>query len=311
MTEAQLRAFVAVAETGSFGQAARDLHLSQPGISRAVSAAEQELGGQLLSRSHGTVEVTSLGERVLVRARAVLSELDSMRQDADAHRGLVSGHVRLGSMPSVSAVVLPALLAHVKRRHPALSVTVLDGHDDELVQWLRAGTVDIAVVAGRHTGLAQQPLLEDEFLAVLPADHALAAAPVVSRAAFAELPFILTQAGCERLVLGLLRAVGVTPSVQHEVTEASTIVSMVSARLGVSIMPALAAPNPPQGVVLLPLRPRAKRPLFLAYPTGRTPTPATAVVLKEAADVPTHRLASRTLPPSPLGHAERSSAPRV
>jgi DNA-binding transcriptional LysR family regulator len=282
MTEAQLRAFVAVAECAGFGEASRRLHLSQPGVSRAVKGLEVELGGPLLVRERGAVSLTALGERALVRSRAILAEAEAMRQEVDEQRGVASGSLRLGSMPSVSASVLPRMLARLERRHPALSVTVLDGHDDELVAWARAGTVDLAVVAGEHPGLEQQPLLTDEFLAVLPAGHRLASGPAVDRAALAGEPFILTQAGCERLVLAALGAAGVVPDVRYEVTEASTILAMVAERLGVSVVPGLAAPDPPPSVVLLPLRPRAERRLSLAYAAGRRLSPACVAFLAEA-----------------------------
>src|SRR5579859_3167036 len=174
MTEAQLRSFVAVAETGGFGEAAKRLHMSQPGVSRAVRALERELGAELLVRGHGHVKLTEFGERALVRSRSLLREADSMRQERDELRGMATGHVRLGSMPSVSATILPLLLATLERQHPALSVTVIEGHDDELVAWVRGGIVDIAVVAGEHSHLELQPFATDQLLAVLPATHPLA-----------------------------------------------------------------------------------------------------------------------------------------
>jgi DNA-binding transcriptional LysR family regulator len=289
MTEAQLRSFVAVAEHGSFGEASRRLHLTQPGVSRAVQSLEDELGGPLFVRTRGAVALTQLGERALVRSRAMLAEADAMRQELDEQRGIASGRVRLGSMPSVSATVLPGLLAHLERRHPALTVTVLDGHDDELVAWARDGTVDIAVVAGEHAALEQLPLLTDEFYAVLPAGHALAERRAVDRRALADEPFILTQAGCEGLVLAALAVAGVTPNVQYEVTEASSILAMVGEKLGVSIMPRLAAPDPPASVVLRPLRPRAERRLSLAHAAGKTLSPACTTFLTEATAWTTRR----------------------
>jgi len=113
MTEAQLRAFVTVAEAGGFGEAARRLHMSQPGVSRAVRALEVELGGELFLRGRGVPVLTMLGERALNRSRAILGETEAMRQERDETRGIASGRVRLGSMPSVSATILPALLSRV------------------------------------------------------------------------------------------------------------------------------------------------------------------------------------------------------
>jgi len=276
MTEAQLRAFVAVAESGSFGEAARRLHMSQPGVSRAVSALERELGGALFERPGA--ELTALGERSLSRARTILAEADALRQEHADERGEVRGHVRLGSMPSVSALFSP-LLAKLARRHPELSVAIIEGHDDELVQWVRDGVVDVAVVAGEPAGLELQPLLVDALLAVVPAAHPLAAGPV-ARSAFAGEPFILTRAGCERIVLDTLAAAGVVPDVRYEVTEASSILAMVGEGLGLSIMPRLAAAAPPATVALLELDPPGERRLALA--TARR-SPAVRAFLQAAA----------------------------
>jgi len=280
MTEAQLRAFVAVAETGSFADAASRLHMTQSGVSRAVATLENELGGVLLHRGPGHTRVTALGEQALTRSRTILRETAEMRQGVD---GVTRGRVRLGSMPSVSATLLPRLLARLEQRHPAVEVAVVDGHDDELVDWVREGIVDLAVVAGDHAGLEQQLLFRDEFLAVLPRTHPLAAAPAVPRAAFAESPFILTRAGCERLVLELLTAGGVRPAIAHEVSEPAAILAMVSEGLGVSIMPRLAARRPPRSVVLLPLDPPAERRISLATPNGTSPSPAVDAFRAEAA----------------------------
>lgn len=290
MTEAQLRAFVTVAEAGGFGEAARRLHMSQPGVSRAVRALEVELGAELFLRGRGVPVLTMLGERALNRSRAILGETEAMRQERDETRGIASGRVRLGSMPSVSATILPALLSRVERRHPALSVTVLDGHDDELAGWTRTGIVDVAVLAGEHDGLDLQPAT-DELLAVVPATHPLAARAALRPRDLAGEPFILTRGGCERLVLAALGAHGVAPNVSHEVSEASSILAMVGEGLGVSVMPGLAAPGPPANVAVRPLTPRAERRLSLAVAPSRAPSPAVRAFLIEAAD------ASDALPP--------------
>jgi DNA-binding transcriptional LysR family regulator len=302
MTEAQLRALVAVVETGSFRAAATRLHMSQPGVSRAVRALEDELGQPLLTRGRGSVEPTELGERVLRRSRAVLAETEAMRQEPADLQGVFHGRIRLGSMPSVSATLLPRLLARFDRRHPGVEVAVIDGHDDELVEWVRAETVDVAVVAGNHEGLELTPLYSDEFLAVIPRSHVLAEQEAVARRDFADHPFILTRAGCERLVLEALREAGVVPPISHEVTEGSSILAMVAEGLGVSIMPALAARRPPRSVALRPLLPAAVRQLSLATLAARTTSPAVRALLTQV--TPPTRSARG---PGRLGRAARSS----
>lgn len=282
MTEAQLRALVAVAEQGSFAAAASVLCMSQPGVSRCIKSLELELGGALFARQGMRVALTQLGEAALVRARAMLVEADAMRHELAGLGGQARGRVRVGSMPSVSSTLLPAIIARVARRHPAVQLTVIDGHDDELVAWMRDGIVDVAVVAGEPQGLALQTLIVDEFLAVLPASHPLAEQESVDRRALADEPFILTRAGCERLILRALAEAGVVPAVSHEVTEASAIVALVGEGAGVSIVPSLAIGAPRSSVALRPLRPAAPRRLSLATRAGRSPSPAVAALLSEA-----------------------------
>lgn len=284
MTEAQLRAFVAVAEAGAFRAAATKLHMSQPGVSRAVKALEAELGGELFVRGHGRVALTSFGERALLRSRALLREADAMRQERDELAGIASGRVRLGSMPSVSSTILPPLLAALERRHPALAVTVIDGHDDELVEWVKNGIVDVAVVAGDRGDLALQPLVTDQVLAVLPAGHLLASHDSIDPRDLTDEPFILTRAGCERIILKALSDRGVTPDIAHEVTEATSILALVSEGLGVSMMPALAAGQPPDSVVLRPLHPPVNRQLSLATTATSSPSRALSAFLALAAE---------------------------
>lgn len=278
-----MRAFVAVAGAGGFAAAAGRLHMSQPGVSRAVRALETELGADLFRRHYGGVELTAFGERALVRCRTILAEAEALRQERDDDSAGASGKVRLGSMPSVSQTILPGLLARAAHRQPRLAVRVVDGHDDELVAWVQGGMVDVAVVAGEPAGLELQPLLTDKLLVVLPCAHPLAKRSSVRATDLDGLPFILTRAGCERLILAALAERAVTPNVRHEVSEASSILAMVSENLGVSVMPALAAHTPPAGVVLRPLSPAAPRQLSLAVPPARTPSPAVRAFLAEAA----------------------------
>jgi DNA-binding transcriptional LysR family regulator len=289
MTEAQLRALLAVVDAGGFGAAAEALSMSQSGVSRAVRSLEAELGASLFARGQPSIALTPLGEHAVRRARSVVSEVDALRQEAAAARGGISGRVRLGSMPSVTATVLPELLGRLRRGYGAIEVVLLEGHDLELVEWVRNGTADVGVVAGEVPGLALQPLVTDDLLAALPADHPLAAGATVATAALAGEPFILTRAGCEALILDALAAAGVRPAVAYEVSEAPTILAMVGQGLGVSVVPSLVAREPPAGVALRPLDPPARRALSLAVPAGVDPTPAVRTLLSEARRYPRTR----------------------
>src|SRR5918995_4469342 len=191
MTEAQLRVLVTVADTGGFSPAAARLSMSQPGVSRAVAALEAELGTPLLVRRNGRASPTAAGERVLLHAREMLARAEAIRQEATAGSGDCAGRVRLGSFASVSAQLLPGILATLRVRHPGVEVALFEGHDEEVVGWIRDRAVDVGVVSRDAPDLDVRPLATDHLVAVLPAAHALAERPHVTLGQLSAEPFVL------------------------------------------------------------------------------------------------------------------------
>jgi DNA-binding transcriptional LysR family regulator len=283
MTEAQLRVLVTVADSGGFSPAAARLSMSQPGVSRAVAALEAELGTVLLVRRNGRAAPTPAGERVLLHAREVLARAEAIRQEAAASGGEPVGRVRLGSFASVSAQLLPGILATLRVRHPGVEVALFEGHDEEVVGWVRDRAVDVGVISRDAPDLDVRPLASDQLVAVLPAAHALAAQPHATLAQLAAEPFVLSSGGCERLILEAFAAAGHEPRVAFEVHEVATILAMVAEGLGVSVVPELSAVAVPQRVALRPLAPAAERRLGLAVPSLADAPPAVHALLDVAA----------------------------
>jgi DNA-binding transcriptional LysR family regulator len=282
MTEAQLRVLVTVADTGGFSPAAARLSMSQPGVSRAVAALEAELGTPLLLRRNGRTAPTPAGERVLLHAREVLARAEAIRQEAAASDGEFSGRVRLGSFASVSARLLPGILATLRVRHPGVEVALFEGHDEEVVGWVRERAVDVGVISRDAPDLDVRPLATDHFIAALPPGHALAEHPDVTLEQLAGEPFVLSRGGCERLILEAFTAAGHAPQVAFEVHEVSTILAMVAEGLGVSVVPELSAVGVPPGVALRPLAPPVERRLGLAAPSLAAAPPAVRALLEVA-----------------------------
>jgi DNA-binding transcriptional LysR family regulator len=282
MTEAQLRVLVTVADTGGFSPAAARLSMSQPGVSRAVAALESELGTALLVRRNGRAAPTAAGERVLLHARAMLARAEAIRQEAAAGGGDCAGRVRLGSLASVSAQLLPGILATLRVRHPGVEVALFEGHDEEVLGWVRDRAVDVGVVTCDAPDLDVRPLAADHLVAVLPADHPLAAQPHATLEQLAAEPFVLSRGGCERLILDAFAAAGHAPRVAFEVHEVSTIVAMVAEALGVSVVPELSAVGIPPRVTLRPLSPPVERRLGLAVPSLAEAPPGVRALLDVA-----------------------------
>jgi DNA-binding transcriptional LysR family regulator len=282
MTEAQLRVLVTVADTGGFSPAAARLSMSQPGVSRAIAALEAELGAELLVRRNGRAAPTAAGERVLRHAREVLARAEAIRQEAAAGGGEFSGRVRLGSFASVSAQLLPGILATLRVRHPGVEVALFEGHDEEVVGWIRERAVDVGVISRDAADLDVRPLAADRLVAVLPTAHALAEQPHATLEQLAAEPFVLSRGGCERIILEAFAAAGHAPRVAFEVHEVSTILAMVAEGLGVSVVPELSAVAVPPRVALRPLAPPVERRLALAVPSLADAPPAVHALLEVA-----------------------------
>src|ERR1044072_7627155 len=160
----QLAYFVAVAEERNFTRAAEREHVAQPGVSAQIRRLERELGQELLDRSGRSVRLTEAGEAVLPYARGALAALEGARQAVGELTGLLRGEVAVGTVTSHTAD-LPDLLAEFHDAHPAVEITLSEANSDQLLEGLRTGRLDAAIVSvGREAapgiemrGVTDQP----------------------------------------------------------------------------------------------------------------------------------------------------------
>ena len=288
MTFAQLRALHAVALTGSVTRAAEQLLMTQPAVSHAIRSLERELGVSLLVRRSDGVSLTSVGESVAERASIILSQLEGLRADVAAAAETQALPLRIGGLASTNARVMPQLLHEFAAAHPDVRVTLLEGSDSEVLDWLRTGAVDVAAVAEAPDDLLAAPLAVDELLAVVPVDHPLAARGSVPLSELGHEPFVMPAGGCAPLISSLARSAGVRLRRHYEVRDTVSITAMVRERLGVTIMPELSIPDDRSGLRVLPLEPRAHRRLALAVLRDAEPLPA-ALALMRLADASAER----------------------
>jgi DNA-binding transcriptional LysR family regulator len=269
---AQLRSLVAVADRGSFTRAAADLGLTQSAVSHAVAALERELGQRLVDRDRVGAVLTAVGKAVVDDARDAVRAADRVAERAAASAGELVGELRLGGMPSTNLAVLPALQRRFARRHPAARISLLEGTDDEMVDWLERGLVDLScVVVG--LGTVDGPVLaQDEFVALMHPEHPLAGEADVGVEDLLDDAFVTSKSGCEPLVESIFGSRGLVFRPTHRVTQLSTIVTMVRAGMGVAILPSLMLDGAPSGVVPIPLRPRAPRTVRIGHRPGGRPS---------------------------------------
>ncbi|MFF8615209.1 hydrogen peroxide-inducible genes activator [Streptomyces sp. NPDC015350] len=244
----QLRAFAAVAEHLHFRDAAAAIGMSQPALSGAVSALEEALGVQLIERTTRKVLLSPAGERLAVRARAVLEAVGELMEEAEAVRAPFTGVLRLGVIPTVAPYLLPTVLRLVHERYPELDLQVHEEQTSSLLEGLAAGRLDLLLLAVPLgvPGVVELPLFDEDFVLVMEREHWLGGRVDIPREALRELPLLLLDEGhCLRdQALDICREAGRTEGAPVTTTAAglSTLVQLVAGGLGVTLLPRTAVP---------------------------------------------------------------------
>lgn len=240
----QLRYFCAVADTGSFSRAAEQSHVSQPSLSQQILKLEDELGARLFDRLGRSVRLTDLGKTFLPRARAVLRELEAARGDVVERKDSLSGTISIGAIPTVAPYFLPRVLSSFSRKFPQAHLNVVEEITPVLLERLRSSTLDVAVLAlpvrGHEFDIL--PLLTEPFFAVLPAKHPLAHRSSISLKEIRKEPFLLLRDGhCFRdNTISACDRAHVAPQVVFESGQFSSLLGLVGAGMGVSLIPRMA-----------------------------------------------------------------------
>lgn len=295
----QLRAFLAVVDAGGFSAAADELGMSQSAVSHAVASLERELAAPLLVRAT-PVRATALGERIVPHARGALSAARSVeRIAADASRTL-TGTVRLAATPTVCQGLVPGLLRHWRQDLPQLTVRAFEGDSAEVAAWLESGAADAGIVIDPPPGTGI-PLATDGYRALLPRDHPLAREPAVDVRDLEDDPFLISPNGCEVRIRTIHELAGLDFAPAHRVRDLATLISMVQAGLGVTVLSEVSRSLIPADLVLLPLRPHVARRLALTGPHARPWHPAVRA-LAESAVAHLDRTLPQTAPVLARGH---------
>jgi LysR family transcriptional regulator, hydrogen peroxide-inducible genes activator len=283
----QLRYFCAIAETGSFSRAAQQTHVSQPSLSQQIRKLEDELGARLFDRLGRSIRLTELGQAFLPRARAVLRDLEAARGEVDEWKTATGGTVCVGVIPTIAPYFLPPLLGAFTRKHPGVRLTVVEEITPLLLEKLRAGSVDVAIVAlplnVRGHEFESVTLADEKLFAVLPRAHALAGRRRIFLDDLRDEPFLLLRDGhCFReTAVAACKRARLHPQIVFESGQFSSILSMVSAGLGVSIVPAMAVEDR-AGCRFIPLADgRAERTIGAVTLKGRSRTRANEAFLAQ------------------------------
>lgn len=276
-TLAQLRAFVALADTLHFGGAAAELGVSQPSVSAAVSGLEACLGTQLAERSSRKVVLSQAGLEAAARAREILADVEDLVAVASRAPDDEAGTFRFGVIPTVAPYILAPVLRTMARKRPNLRPEVTEDQTARLLDALIGGRLDATVLAlpTEVAGVVEVPLYTEDFVLLVPPDHPLAGRTGLDPTVLRGLRLLLLEEGhcLAGQALDICRQAGAATDHPARAASLTTIAQLVAAGLGATLLPATA----------LPVETRKGK---LAVAQFRAPAPERRIGLVFAADDP-------------------------
>jgi LysR family hydrogen peroxide-inducible transcriptional activator len=242
VTLRQLRYFNALARQGHFGRAAEACAISQPALSMQIKDLEDALGGVLLERSPRQVALTTFGEEAAPRVRDILRLVDELEDLARASRDRLAGRLRIGMIPTIAPYLLPEVIGNLTRMHPELDIHVRETLTPKLIEELADGRLDTAIVAlpVSEPSLVEVALFSEHFLLVRPGEDE--GKPMPSSKMLRTMRLLLLEEGhCFRdQALSFCNMQSTPPREVLDASSLSTLVQMVSAGIGVTLIPEMA-----------------------------------------------------------------------
>jgi LysR family hydrogen peroxide-inducible transcriptional activator len=244
LTMRQLRYFDALVRHGHFGRAAEACAISQPALSMQIREMEQALGGVLIERNARQVGLTKFGEELVQRVRDILRSVDELGDFARASQDRLAGRLRVGMIPTIAPYLLPKVIENLARLHPELDIHVRETVTPKLLKEVSEGRLDTAIVAlpVSEPLLTEVALFTENFLLVRPGQDE--GTPVPNSEMLREMRLLLLEEGhCFRdQALSFCKMQSSPPREVLDASSLSTLVQMVGAGIGVTLIPEMAVP---------------------------------------------------------------------
>ncbi|MEV7340843.1 LysR family transcriptional regulator [Streptomyces sp. NPDC093544] len=237
----QLEYFVAVAEEQNFTRAAERVHISQSGVSAQIRQLERELGAELFDRSARTATLTVAGKAALEHARAALAAAGAVGQAVSEVTGLIRGRLTVGMVIGCTLTPLFDALSVFHRAHPGVEISLLEDNSDRLVEEVRAGTVDLALIGtatATPDGLEALTIISERLVIAVPAGHPLAEQRRVTLRELVAHPIVCMPPGTGlRTVFDrACAAQGLRPAITLQASAADAIADLAARGLGVAVL---------------------------------------------------------------------------
>ena len=283
----QLRYVVAVARTGNFSRAAEQCHVSQPSLSQQILKLEDDLGERLFDRMKRMAKLTPHGEAFLRHAVRILEEVDAAKREAADAQALMRGTLKIGVLPTIAPYLLPEVMGGFMEKYPGVEIVVQEDTTAQLMKFLLAFEVDLVFASQpiRDERLEVRELFTEELLLALPPGHPLARKRAVNASDLENEPLIVMKEGhcLGDQVLRFCDRRDLHPNISFRSAQLETIQALVSAGLGLSLIPAMAARS---GRKDLPeyrsfQSPKPQRKIVAVWPKQRPPARAAHEFLKQ------------------------------
>ncbi len=243
-----LRYLVALADTRHFGKAALRCHVSQPTLSAQLKKLEEYLGVELIERQPRRVSLTEMGEQLVARARRIINDSDELLALARSQRDPLSGSLKVAFIPTLGPYLLPLVAKKLRKQLPKLKLMLYEYQTDPLLQALRAGEIDMGVLAlpVHADGVETCKLFDEDFVIALPKDHRLAERTTVKLDDLNGDSLLLLEDGhCLRdQAMDICSRADLDEDQDYRATSLETLRQMVAAGMGVTLLPELSAIGP-------------------------------------------------------------------
>ncbi len=270
----------AVAEHGSFSDAALYLEVSQSAVSRAIASLESELGVPLLVRGRFGARLTPVGERVIGHTQQMLDLREQIDYEVNLDKGLYNGRLRIASFRSAATHILPANIARFRNRFPRVEIVLVELDPAGVEQSLREGQTDIGLIPlPRSEEFRTLEIAQDEYVVLLPKSDPPPPKHLTWEMLSGYSFILFNYAECTSAVRNHWHRWGQSLEIGYVIREDSTIVSMVAQGLGAAVLPRLAALPIPEDVYVRSLPIRLSRSIGVAVLANKPPAPAAKMFL--------------------------------
>src|SRR3954451_40965 len=273
----QLEYLVAVAEEANFTRAAERVHISQSGVSAQIRALENDLGAPLIDRSGRTATLTEAGVAALDHARSALASVEALRRSVGDVTGLVRGRLTVGMVTASRLPFLLDALASFHADHPGVEIVLVEDGSQQLIDRVRSGTVDVALVATAGdppVGIESRPIRREGLVLAVPVDHPLAGRRRVRTAEVTEHPVVCLPAGTgiRTAFEESCTAHGVEPNIAFEASAPDVVADLAVRGLGAAVLSESPASDNADRLRIIPISDaRAPTVLSLVWSAGANP----------------------------------------